>query len=191
MGAGRATDVTPRARMGKNCKTPALASPASDVSVAYTVTAYNYCPYSAIYGAPDLPVEATPEVENARKQLADKYQELLKDHETVLQTLAQSLSDTRRQQLTQLSTQLETDAEMARQTGENCLNDTSNCPQQAAQVLAGLKVYDQAALYPNPADGWVAFLPLDGNTEDATGNGHDGMAFQIVPTTDILQPLIT
>jgi len=148
----------------------------SGVRAPPTVTAYKYCPYSAIYGVPDLPVEVTPEVENARKQLPDKYQELLKDHETVLQTLVLSLSDTRRQQLTLLSTQLENEAEMARQTGENCLNDTSNCPQQAAQVLAGLKAYDRAALHPNPADSLVAYYPFNANALDESGNGNDGAA---------------
>jgi len=129
----------------------------ASVRATPTVTAYQDCPYEAIYGVPSLPAEATPAVQNARQQLADTYQALLKDRDTLLQTLSLTLTDARRQQLDSLSTMLETDAETVRKTGEECLNNTTACPQKAAQVLAGLQAYDRAAINPNPADGLVAY----------------------------------
>ncbi len=149
-----------------------------------SVSAYKNCPYEAIPSVPNLPQEATDAVQSARTSLGDKYLELLADRDTLEQTLSLTLSAERRQQLENLLTILDTDAEAVRQVGESCLNDLSNCPQKAAQVLAELRAYDRAVVHRNLMDGLVAFLPLDRNTNDVTGNGHDGVASKAIPTAD-------
>ena len=38
--------------------------------------------------------------------------------------------------------------------------------------------------FANPTDGLVAYYPLDGNAEDASGNGNNGTVYGAMPTTD-------
>jgi len=133
---------------------------------------------------PNLATEITPEIENARQQLAAEFDNRLADMDVLDATLGLALSDARRQQLEQLQTELKAEVQNLYQTGLLCFSDLANCPQEAAQVLADLKAYDRAVVHMNPTDGLVAFLPLDGNTEDVTGNGHDGVAFEAIPTAD-------
>ena len=49
-------------------------------------------------------------------------------------------------------------------------------------VLLGLATRSLCAWV--PTDGLVAYYPLDGNANDVTGNGHDGIAYNATPTQD-------
>jgi len=149
-----------------------------------TITDYKNCPYEYIPDVPSLPNEVTPEIEAMRVKLSNTYKELLADRQKALDLLNVSLSTARQQQIKDLSVALETEAENVRQIGELCWNDLSNCVQKANQTLISLRAYDKNILLPNPNDGLVAFLPLDGNIKDVTENGHDGVAFQAISTAD-------
>ncbi len=138
----------------------------------------NYAKRSYNEVDPDVPTlesEITPEIENARSQLATEFDTRLADIDVLDTTLGLALSDARRQQLTQLRSTLDAEVQSLHQTGLLCFSDLANCPQKAAQVLAELQAYDRAAVQPNPVDGLVAYYPFNTNALDESGNGNDGV----------------
>lgn len=139
----------------------------------YAMRSYNEVdPY-----VPNLATEITPEIENARQQLAAEFDNRLADMDVLDATLGLALSYARRQQLEQLQTELKAEIQNLYQTGLLCFSDLANCPQEAAQVLAELKAYDRAVVHTNPADGLVAYYPFNANALDESGNGNDGTVY--------------
>ncbi len=128
--------------------------------------------------------EITPEIETARKQLAENLLEREQDLNAVKTSLTISLSYGHHKQLKSLKLQLEQDIENLKIAGFTCFSDLANCTQKAAPVLAGLKAYDRAVVNPNPADGLVAYYPFNANALDESGNGNDGTVHGATLTED-------
>lgn len=123
---------------------------------------------------PTLTTEITPEIEHARQQLAAEFDNRLADIDVLDSTLKLALSAARRQQLTQLRNALDAEVQSLYQTGLLCFSDLANCPQEAEQMLAGLRAYDRKVVKPNPfTDGLVAYYPFDGDTSDITDNNNN------------------
>ncbi len=133
---------------------------------------------------PNLATEITPNIESARQQLATEFDHRLADMDVLNTTLGLSLSAARRQQLEQLQSTLEAEVQSLHQTGLLCFSDLANCPQKAAEVLAGLEAYDRAVVHPNSVDGLVAYYPFNGNALDESGKGNDGTVHAAILAED-------
>lgn len=145
-----------------------------------TMLYYQYCPYEQIPGVPQLNSDVTSEITTARQNLAAKYQERLAALEKVRDLLQFSLSPTRYQRLQNLEQTFSSEVEKIGQAGQGCFKDLSNCLKNKCEVLGSLTSYDPNELEIQLADGLMAYYPFDMDTQDASGNGHNGNAIGLI-----------
>jgi len=147
-----------------------------------SVSKYKYSSFDSVIGAPDdLVLDITPEMEQAREDLADEYEQRLVDLEKLGYLLQYSLSDERKQKMTTLLAALENDVESLSEAGVVCFSDLGNCLAEKCKTFNGLTSYNSKELelgfYLN--DGLVAYYPFDGNANDESGNNLGGQVHNV------------
>jgi len=136
-----------------------------------------YSPYSFIPEVPPLPSDLTPEIENAREQLAAEYvkRKLARDE-------AQSLLDSvcytsRKSEIEPLAERLANDVNTLEQTLEGCFSDLGYCVENKCKAFQTLQSYDLSTVQIQPEEllgcGLVAYYPFDGDTKDQV-SGQEG-----------------
>jgi len=147
---------------------------------------YHYGSYWEV--SPTLPrtnIEVTPEIEKARTDLAIEYAKRLADSDRASNLLSKyTFSAVRKQQLTNLKDTLSKDVVNLRDAASICFSDLANCLAKKCQVFSSLVSYSEDAFKFNINDGLVLHLPLDGNANDMSGNGNNGIAYNITPSSD-------
>ncbi|OUD15039.1 LamG-like jellyroll fold domain-containing protein [Thioflexithrix psekupsensis] len=123
---------------------------------------------------PNLPVETTPEIENARDLLAAQFEQRTADIERVRETLSLPLSNARAKQLEQLLEVLNSEMQGLYRTGRLCFSDLVNCSNKAAETILSLTAYDRSTVTPNIPDGLLAYYPFNAGAMDESGNRNDG-----------------
>jgi hypothetical protein len=145
-----------------------------------TMLNYQYCPYEQIPGVPQLNSDVTSEITTARQNLAAKYQERLAALEKVRDLLQLSLLPTRYQRLQSLEQTFSSEVEKIGQAGQGCFKALSNCLKNKCEILGSLTSYDPNELEIQLTDGLMAYYPFDMDTQDASGNGHNGNAVGLI-----------
>ena len=151
---------------------------AEGVKSSPAILNYAYRPYWEV--DPDVPEElktseVSTAIENARIRLAEAYENITIDQETLAKTLQLDLAANRQQELVGLATQLRTDAENVQKAALICFSDLEACVSNTDKVLANVVAYDRKIVEINPfSDGLVAYYPFNGNAKDESDNGNDG-----------------
>ncbi len=151
---------------------------AEGVKSSPAILNYAYRPYWEV--DPDVPEElktseVSTAIENARIRLAEAYENITIDQETLAKTLQLDLAANRQQELVGLATQLRTDAENVQKAALICFSDLEACVSNTDKVLANVVAYDRKIVEINPfSDGLVAYYPFNGNAKDESGNGSNG-----------------
>jgi hypothetical protein len=151
---------------------------AEGVKASPAILNYAYRPYWEV--DPSVPEElktseVSVDIENARLRLAETYETITIDQETLAKTLQLDLATNRQQELTNLATKLQTDAENVQKAALICFSDLEACVSNTNRVLANLVAYDRKIIEPNPfSDGLVAYYPFNSNALDESGNDNNG-----------------
>ena len=152
-----------------------------------SVLKYKYSGFDFVMGAPDLVSDVTPEIEQAREDLAAEYEKRLADSDKVRYLLQYSLPYERKQKMTTLLAALENDVESLSEAGVVCFSDLGNCLAKECEAKKGLANYDPNELIAgfHPDDGLAAYYPLDGNANDESGHERHGTIHKTVtPVAD-------
>jgi len=130
------------------------------------VYGYKMFPYEQIIGVPELLSDVTPEIEQARLDLATEYKQRLTDLDKVRNLLLYNLPPEREQRMEYLQASLEQEIVILSQTGKGCFSDLGNCLAEKCDVFNSLASYDSKELVPgyDPRDGLI----LDWNFDDCT-----------------------
>jgi hypothetical protein len=151
---------------------------AEGVKSSPAILNYAYRPYWEV--DPDVPEElktseVSVDIENARFRLAEAYENITIDQETLAKTLQLDLAANRQQELVSLAGSLQLDAENVQKAALICFSDLEACVSNTNQVLANIVAYDRKIVEVNPFTyGLVAYYPFNGNAKDESGNGNDG-----------------
>jgi hypothetical protein len=151
------------------------------------VHGYHPFPFEQILGVPTLISDVTPEIEQAREELATEYEQRFVDLEKVTNLLEYSLVPERQQKMTTLLAALENDVESLSEAGVVCFSDLGNCLAKECEAKKGLANYDPNELIAgfHPDDGLAAYYPLDGNANDVSGHERHGTIHKTVtPVAD-------
>jgi hypothetical protein len=151
---------------------------AEGVKTSPAILNYAYRPYWEV--DPDVPEElktseVSTDIENARLRLAEAYENITIDQETLTKTLQLDLATNRQQELTNLATQLQTDAENVQKAALICFSDLEACVNNTNRVLGGVVAYDRKIVEVNPfIDGLIVYYPFNSNALDESGNDNHG-----------------
>jgi hypothetical protein len=151
---------------------------AEGVKSSPAILNYAYRPYWEV--DPDVPEElktseVSTDIENARLRLAEAYENITIDQETLAKTLQLDLATNRQQELVGLAAQLQTDAENVQKAALICFSDLEACVSNTDKVLGNIVTYDRKIIEPNPfTDGLIAYYPFNTNALDESGNDNHG-----------------
>jgi hypothetical protein len=152
-----------------------------------SVLKYKYSGFDFVIGAPDLVSDVTPEIEQARENLAAEYEKRIADSNKVRYLLQYSLPYEREQKMTALQEALKNDVESLSKAGVVCFSDLGNCLAKKCETMKGLANYNPNELVAgfHPDDGLAAYYPLDGNANDVSGHERHGTIHKTVtPAAD-------
>jgi hypothetical protein len=151
---------------------------AEGVKSSPAILNYAYRPYWEV--DPDVPEElktseVSTAIENARIRLAEAYENITIDQETLAKTLQLDLAANRQQELISLAGSLQLDAENVQKAALICFSDLEACVSNTNQVLANIVAYDRKIVEPNPfTDGLLVYYPFNTNSLDESGNDNHG-----------------
>ncbi len=151
---------------------------AEGVKSSPAILNYAYRPYWEV--DPDVPEElktseVSTAIENARIRLAEAYENITIDQETLAKTLQLDLAANRRQELVSLAASLQLDAENVQKAALICFSDLEACVSNTNQVLANVVTYDRKIIESNAfTDGLVVYYPFNTNPLDESGNDNHG-----------------
>jgi len=121
---------------------------------------YNLFSYENILGVPKLISDVTPEIKQAREDLANEYKQRLVDLDNVRNLLQCGLSSEREQKIRDLQIALEQDIKNLGEIGKNCFSNLSNCLTKKCEIFKSLVNYDSRELTCEITEGLVAYYPF-------------------------------
>ena len=133
---------------------------------------------ATIPGVAAMPSEATPEIIQARQELADSYEKSLKALDKVGNLLQYNLEPQRQQKMEQLQTALMLDIENISAAAEVCFSDLSQCLVQKCAVMDSLATgytLEELELGYSRDDALLLYLGFDFNVEDYSWHHNHGI----------------
>ncbi|MEK7990237.1 MAG: phycobilisome rod-core linker polypeptide, partial [Thiotrichaceae bacterium] len=143
-----------------------------------TTTAYEYASYDSVIGVPNLAIEVTPEIAQARQELADSYEKSLIALDKVGNLLQYSLEPQRQQKMEQLQAALLLDIKHIEDAAKTCFSNLSQCLVEKCAVIDTLTDYtlEELELGYQRNDALLLYLGFDFNTEDYSLYKNHGVA---------------
>jgi len=124
------------------------------------VYGYTLFSYENILGVPSLISDVTPEIKQARLDLAAEYEQRLVDLDKVRNLLQISLSSERQQRMEYLQSALEQDIENLNKAGNVCFSNLGHCLADKCDVFNSLVSYEPEELGLGLDEGLIAYYPF-------------------------------